>query len=78
MTNTRKLPAHLRTFKLTARERQHLAERDALIAALGWEPEDRSSAGSRYAATTGELAVWVLEARGLGGNGVERALAAVR
>ena len=35
-----------------------LAERAALIEALGWAPE-----GERYAATTGELKVWVSEAR---------------
>jgi hypothetical protein len=61
MARAKKLPAHLRTFRLTAREREQLAERDALIAALGWAPEDRTSAGSRYAATTGEMAVWVME-----------------
>lgn len=55
MTKTKKLPAHLRTFKLTAAERLQLMERDALISLLGLAPEDRSSAGSRYAFTTGEF-----------------------
>lgn len=55
MTNRKKLPAHLRTFKLTAAERRSLLERDALIALLGLAPEDRSSAGSRYAMTDGEF-----------------------
>ncbi len=41
------------------RLRTQEAERDALIKALGMAPEDKTSAGSRYAATTGELAVWL-------------------
>lgn len=49
------LPAHLRTFKLTKRELAAQAFRDRVIAALGLEPEDRTSAGSRYAMTTGEF-----------------------
>lgn len=62
---SKKLPARLRTFRLTARERQQLAERDELIAGLGMLPEDRTSYDSRYVASTGELALWVLEDRGL-------------
>lgn len=34
------------------------AERDKLIALLGMAPEDRTSAATRYAASTGELVVW--------------------
>ncbi len=55
MSKPRKLPTHLCAFKLTKREIAELAERDRLIALLGIPPEDRTSADTRYAMTTGEF-----------------------
>lgn len=37
-------------------------ERDLAIIYLGFDPEDRSSYGTRYAATNGELRRWAEEA----------------
>lgn len=51
----------MRTFKLTKRELAELVVRDCAIAALGWEPEDRSSAGNRYSARTSEMIHWAAE-----------------
>ena len=39
-----------------------LAERAALVEALGWAPEGKSAA-TRYAATTGEMKLWAKEGR---------------
>lgn len=36
-------------------------ERDLAIEILGYKPEDRSSADTRYAATTGEFRRWAME-----------------
>lgn len=36
-------------------------ERDIAIEILGFKPEDRSSADTRYAATTGEFRRWAME-----------------
>ena len=44
--------------------RQQRAERNALIAVLGWKPEILSPT-ERYAATTGELVQWVREDLGI-------------
>jgi len=48
-----------------ARTKMENAERDRYIAILGMAPEIRTSRDERYAATTGELFAYVVEAHGL-------------
>ena len=50
-------------FSGAAVRRLHEEYRDALIEALGMEPEVKTSAGERYAATTGEFRRWFREDR---------------
>lgn len=54
MTTTKKM------FRLTKAEKAAEAERDAMIASLGWAPEEKTLDG-RYCATTGELRSMVEE-----------------
>jgi len=55
-----KIAMALALVETVAQEREKLAERDKLLVRLGMRPEDRSSPGERYCATTDQLRKWVV------------------
>lgn len=62
------LPSHLRTFHLSAKERQEAAVRAAFIQRLGMAPEPEGLGEwhpEAYAASTGEMGRWIAEEYGV-------------